>query len=424
MTEEDEYIEPPVMKYMNREEYLEKKNKEPIYTENEEHIIPDEIIPIISIADVNGQNYQLHQYIMNDIHVDDYTIVDDADPNEDDDEDDAVGVMVIIEAENSVFTKCLFHITNEDINNICICNFRNSFFEDCEFYGEFRNLDFTNAIFNNCKFNNMIFDTCIFNNAIMENSELISIHGRSIIFTDAKLFNVDLNSSKIHNSDLTNAILDNVNLTNVELDDSKLKNATMTSVNFTKTSLWNMDPIRGYNVFMNLDNTKIDNTTCYFVENKKKILFKEINRIESRKLINENIMNKSFELYFDDLLNYREKQNIQAFRMLQLFSKKFEPANLPKLHDDYSLDFFVDSQTSRRERIKQQIDYDKKKKEKIKRRRIKKNTDSEIVSKSYKSNRDILNNKKTGGKTKKIGGKKRKTKKNKKSRKLIKFRVF
>ena len=142
-------------------------------------------------------------------------------------------------------------------------------------------------------------------------------------------------------------------------------------------------------------------------------------------------MNKSFELYFDDLLNYREKQNIQAFRMLQLFSKKFEPANLPKLHDDYSLDFFVDSQTSRRERIKQQIDYDKKKIEKIKRRRIKKNTGSEIVSKSYKSNRDILNNKKTGcktkkkcSKTKKIGGKKRKTKKNKKSRKLIKFRVF
>ena len=363
---------------------------------------------------------------------------------------------------NTIFNNCKFN----DLTHFNFCRFENSIIEnsilvnikgermhftDAKFY----NVDLENAILRGSTFRDVIFkkvimqgtETNLIRNANNPNKSMKyttkfintifdDVNMQQCTFASAKLINVkmtkvDLYGSIMINCNLSDSLLNDVDLTDVTLDDAILTNTTMKNVNFTNTSLWNMDPIRDHNIFPNLAHTHIDNNTCYFMKNgdededededdddddhddddddaqSEKIIFSNINRVEQNKLIKENIMNKSMMLYFDDLLNDREKKNIQAVRMADVFSKKFESTNLPTLPDNYLLDFFVNSDVPRRERIIKKIADNKKKIEKIKRTRIKKNTGSEIVSKSYKSNRHRYN--KTGGKTKKTNRKTKKT---------------
>lgn len=336
-------------------------------------------------------------------------------------------ILVNIEGEIIDFTGAKFHNVDLENSKLRGSTFRDVIFKKVIMQGTETNLvrivnNPTGIIQYTTKFINTIFYDVDMQQSTLESAKLINV----------KMTNVDLYGSIMTNTNLEGAILNGVDLTDVTLDDAILKNTTMTNVNFTNTSLWNFDPIRDSKIYPNLENTNIDNNTCYFMkksgnydsdsdsdgddsdDDDEKIIFSDINRNEARKLMKTNIMNKSFGFYFEDLLKDREKHNIEAVRMSALFSKKFENPNLLKLPENYLLDFNVPSQHSRRKRIMEEIRNNEKKIEIIRRRRIKKNTGS----KSYKSNRGSLKtggkNKRTCGKTRKTGGKNKRTRKTKK----------
>jgi len=370
---------------------------------------------------------------------------------------------------NTIFNNCRFN----DLARLNFCRFENSIIENSillNIVGErihftdakFHNVDLENAILRGSTFRDVIFKkmnmqgtetnlvrnvnnpnktikyTTKFINTIFDDVDMQQSTLESVKLIDVKMTNVDLYGSIMTNTNLEGAILNGVDLTDVTLDDAILKNTTMTNVNFTNTSLWNFDPIRDSNIPPNLEKTNIDNDTCYFMKKSgddddsdddapdEKIIFSHINRNEARKLMKTNIMNKSFEFYFEDLLNDREKHNIEAARMLNLFSQKIEKPNLLKLPENYLLDFNVPFQPARRERIMEEIRNNEKKIEKIERGRIKKRTGDEIISKPMleipggknkrtcgKTKRTCGKTTKTGGKTKKTVGKNKRTKKTK-----------
>jgi fluoroquinolone resistance protein len=334
-------------------------------------------------------------------------------------------ILVNIKGERIAFTDAKFH--NVDLENAILrgSTFRGVIFKKVIMQGTetnlVRNENNPNKPIKYTKFINTIFDDVNMQQSTLASAKLINV----------RMTKVDLYGSIMTNTNLEGAILNDVDLTDVTLDDAILTNATMTNVNFTNTSLWNFDPIRDSKIYPNLENTNIDNNTCYFMKKSgnydsdnddsdddapdEKIIFSDINRNEARELMKTHIMNTSFGFYFEDLLKDREKINTQAIGMSDLFSRRFgfkNLPNLPNLSDNYLLDFIIPSEPSRKERMIEGLN---KKRKKEKEARYKK-----ILSTPRKTRLEDIT-KKLGGKTRKTGGKTRKTGgKNKRTRKTKK----
>jgi uncharacterized protein YjbI with pentapeptide repeats len=459
-----------VMVYVKPEIYLQKINMP----------ISEPIAPVTTRISINGNIYQLDTYDLDEIHVHDITFDDTFPTVVPTDEAIIISltgyncvftncVFIIENTENiicnfngsffqncrfdgiflkSKFVNCIFNsCTFNETTHIDECNFTNAIIENSvlnDITGErttfkntklynnnledsfLRGSDFTKATLkkinmkgtyldskknnrddrNVTKFIKTIIDDVDFEGATMEHAEFNNAVMKHVNFEDADLEMVNLKD----------AYMDDVNLTGADLQNTILTGTHIKNVNFTRTILWNYDNIRKSKVYPNLDNTKLDIETCYFIHNNEKIIFTNINVEKSKILIQEEIMNKSFVFYFQELLLKRIKDNKAAAEIANVFSK-FNANEIPE--QKYLLSFFV--KPERIEEVEDIIEKNKQKREKIKRSRIKKDTG---INMGYKNVQAENNEEVQQKKQKRFGGKKTGKKSKKSGKKTRKNTIF
>jgi uncharacterized protein YjbI with pentapeptide repeats len=305
-------------------------------------------------------------------------------------------LQVNIKVNNCLFTNGSFDINVDKL----FINIQNSYFYRCRFQGELFNSDetssiFINNIFDNCTFNESSnFKDSNFTNSIIVNSSL-----ENIIFIDTDLTNVKFNSVNLTDANFkgaifNNTIFDNVNLTRIILSDNNYDN-----------------------------NIIINPQTCYVVYNKRYYLY-EIDRSIMEDMIRDNIINRSFYRYINEILKRKEN----ALREHGMFSEVMDEkigkrlgnndvalsqisSFVDKEYIDKHIKGAMDSRKDNEERKQLQIQTFNKKRYGIKQN----NEKTEEMLKTKKQTRNMSFNEKRN-----IGGKKnrkQKTKKTKKNRK-------
>ena len=301
--------------------------------------------------------------------------------------------QVNINVNECLFTNCSFDINVDKL----FINIQNSYFYRTTFQGELFNTDesssiFINNIFDNCIFNpNSNFKDSNFTNSIIVNSSL-----ENIIFQEVNLTNVKFNSVNLTDADFKGAIFnstifDNVNLTRIILSD------------------------------MSYDNNIIINPqTCYVVYNKRYFLY-EIDRPTLENMIRDNIINRSFYRYINEILTRKETGLREHGMFSEVIDEKIGhilgnndlalsqiSSFVDKEYVDKHINEAMEARKDNEERKKLQIQTYNKKRYGIKQNENK----TEDMLKTKKQARNLSFNEK-----RKLGGKKNRKQKTKKNRK-------
>ena len=305
---------------------------------------------------------------------------------------DEMPVKIIV--NDCLFTNCSFDINVDKL----FINIKNSYFYRCTFQGEFFNSDEDSSIFIN-----NIFDNCTFN-------ELSNF--KDSIFTDSIIVNSNLKNINFNEVDLTNVKFNNVNLTDADLKGAIFNNTIFDNVNFTRIIL--SDKTYDNNIIINPQ-------TCYIVYNKRYYLY-EIDRHTLEDMIRDNIINRSFYRYINEILKRKEN----GLREHGMFSEVIDEKIGKRLgNNDVALSqisSFVDKEyldKHIKESIEARKDNEERKQLQIqnfnkKRYGIKQNNNkTEEMLKTKKQTRNMSFNEKRN-----IGGKKNRKLKTKKNRKL------
>ena len=300
---------------------------------------------------------------------------------------------VNIKVNDCLFTNCSFNINVDKVN----INIQNSYFYRCKFEDELFNSDdsssiFINNIFDNCTFNaRSNFKDSNFTNSIIVNSILENIIFQDVNLTNVKFYNVNLTDADFKGAIFNSTIFDNVNFTRIILSDTAYDN-----------------------------NIIINPQTCYVVYNKKYFLY-EIDRPTLENMIRDNIINRSFYRYINEILTRKEN----GLREHGMFSEVIDEKIGKRLgNNDLALSQissfidkeYVDKHIS--EAMEARKDIEERKKLQIqtynkKRYGIKQNENkTEEMLKTKKQTRNLSFNEK-----RKIGGKKNRKQKTKKNRK-------
>jgi uncharacterized protein YjbI with pentapeptide repeats len=345
------------------------------------------------------------------------------------------GVFVKSKFVNCIFNNCTFN----EMTHIDECNFTNAIIENSVLNGivgertTFKNTKLYNnnledSILRGCHFTKATLkkinmkgiyldlkknnrddrDITKFIKTILDDVDFEGATMEHAAFNNAVMKHVNFEDADLEMVNLKDAYMDDVNLTGADLQNAGMNGTHMKNINFTRTFLWNFDNIRKSKVYPNLDNTKLDIETCYFIHNNEKILFTDIDVEKAKMLIREEIMNKSFVFYFQELLLKRIKDNKDALEMINVFSKII-PNEMPD--KKYLLSFILNER--RIDKLENIINQNQETIEKIKRRRIRKptgiNMGYEIVNPhDEQRKKPRLGGKKTGKKSRKSGKKTRK----------------
>jgi len=301
--------------------------------------------------------------------------------------------QVNLKVNDCLFTNCSFDINVDKL----FINIQNTYLYRCTFQGELFNSDETSSIFIN-----NIFDDCIFN--------------PSSNFKDSNFSN-----SIIVNSSLKNTFFQEVNLTNVKFNNVNLTDADFKGAIFNSTIFDNVNLTRIILSDMSYDNNIIINPqTCYVMYNKRYYLY-EIDRQLMEDMIRDNIINRSFYRYINEILTKKEN----GLREHGMFSEVIDQKLGKNLgNNDLALSqisSFVDKEyvdKHANEAIEARKDNEERKKLQIqtynkKRYGIKQNENkTEDMLKTKKQTRNLSFNE-----NRKIGGKKNRKPKTKKNRK-------